>query len=267
MQATSSEDDEDFDPFTTDKLGFAEIGVITGAHGVKGEAKVRSSSDFAQERLTEPNSQRYLLYPGRKYPRPIKLIGGRKATQPDTWIVKLENIPSREFINDNMKGCRLFVKSRDRPKSLKKDEFLAGEIEGMFVRLISQSSQNVGHIIGIVQEVITCKEISSGSSGNTAALYGNDLLMVEIFSAQLQRRIMEEEKAIWEKLVRDRDRFIKREDKNVVWVPFVRQIVPFVDALLREIHVDPPEGLFEIAKIPQEPEQRRVKGLLAPAKD
>lgn len=58
-------------------LSFAgQVGHIQGAHGIKGEVKVRSSTDFAVKRLCTPGVK-YIKAPNRRFPRDVELIGGR----------------------------------------------------------------------------------------------------------------------------------------------------------------------------------------------
>ncbi|KAA8499759.1 putative 16S rRNA-processing protein RimM [Porphyridium purpureum] len=230
--------DDTEEEWTPDKLGFSEICTIIGAHGVRGELRVRSSSDFSKERLTvsSSHSTRYMLLPGRKFPRPVTLVAGRQASQAECWIIKIQGITNREYINQMLRGAKLFVKSTDRPKSLRKNEFLARELEGMDVRMFDTQKFGDG-VVGRVSEVITRYEISTGA-GSAAAEFGNDLLMVELF-----------------------DRGPNREATQV-WIPFVEQIVPFVDALNREVHIDPPEGLFDVAVVKRSARRIRPRALI-----
>lgn len=53
-----------------------QVGHILGAHGVNGEVKVRSSTDFAVKRLCTPGVK-HIKAPSRRFPRDVELIGGR----------------------------------------------------------------------------------------------------------------------------------------------------------------------------------------------
>lgn len=58
-------------------LSFAvQVGQILGAHGIKGEVKVRSSTDFAINRLCTPGIK-HIKAPNRRFPRDVELLGGR----------------------------------------------------------------------------------------------------------------------------------------------------------------------------------------------
>lgn len=61
---------------------------MLGAHGVKGEVKVRSSTDFAVNRLCTPGSK-HIKAPNRRFPRDIELICGRWQKE-DIFLLQLE---------------------------------------------------------------------------------------------------------------------------------------------------------------------------------
>mmetsp|Transcript_875 Transcript_875/g.1630 ORF Transcript_875/g.1630 Transcript_875/m.1630 type:complete len:314 (-) Transcript_875:1366-2307(-) len=228
--------------WSAEKLGFVEIGVVLGAHGVRGELKVKASGDFANDRLGEKNAIRFLQMPGRLHPRPVTIVHGRSAAQAGVWIVRLDGQlapKSREHANATMRGARLFVRATDRPQSLKPDEFLARELEGMAVKLSGDTLEV--DPVGVIVEVVTAAEIAfgvSGKSGGTeaAAKFGNDLLVVKLNS-----------------------------DQSSVWVPFVREIVPFIDVLTRTVTLNPPQGLFDAARVSETPDKKAPRGLLPSA--
>lgn len=65
-----------------------QVGHILGAHGVKGEVKVRSSTDFAVNRLCTPGAK-HIKSPNRRVPRDIELICGRLQKE-DIFLLQLE---------------------------------------------------------------------------------------------------------------------------------------------------------------------------------
>jgi len=198
--------------YSLEKLGFIEVGLIVGPHGVRGGAKVRSLSDFPQQRLAEPNSLRHIKYPDRLYPRPIQLVKGTKAAQKDMWIVFLDGYNSPEEVKE-IRGARICVKVGDKPK-VKKGEYYVRDLIGLKVRLYGS-----GALIGSVNDIYTNDELARHIK-NPSKL-GHDMLEV----------------------------MVDNEEDNLVLVPFVKQIVPVVNIEDGEVLIDPPEGLFDIAKV------------------
>lgn len=64
------------------------MGHILGAHGVKGEVKVRSSTDFVASRLCTPGVK-HIKAPNRRYPREVELLAGRLQNQ-DIFLLQFE---------------------------------------------------------------------------------------------------------------------------------------------------------------------------------
>lgn len=59
-----------------------------GAHGVKGEVKVRSSTDFVVTRLCTPGVK-HVKAPNRRFPRELVLLGGRLHSE-DIFLLHFE---------------------------------------------------------------------------------------------------------------------------------------------------------------------------------
>ena len=76
------------DPTT---FGFVEIGRVLGAHGVHGEMKVSTQSDFALERLCTPGV-RWLRRPRRRAPREVLLTQGRVGPGSGIFIIRLDGV-------------------------------------------------------------------------------------------------------------------------------------------------------------------------------
>jgi 16S rRNA processing protein RimM len=226
------------DPWTTDKLGFVLVGTIIGAHGVRGEAKVRADTDFGRQRLgtVSTAAQRYLLLPGRRYPRPIGVLAGTKATQDDVWIVRLEGVDTRDAVEER-RGARIYVKEADRPR-MSRDEFLVGDLVGMRVALAEYPED----IIGCIRSVVTRQELCAASgAGAAAAAVANDLLEVALGGA------------------------VDVGGGESTLVPFVKQIVPSVSRRDRLVLLTPPEGLLEIAMVNDKYKAPPPRGLLCAA--
>lgn len=247
------------DRWAPENLGFIHIATITGPHGVKGEAKVLSEGQFSAQRLgsrstTDQLSQRYLLLPGRRYPRPVQIGLGRRASQKDTWILRVAHTTSREEVLQ-LRGARIYVKEHDRPK-LQKGEFMVGDLVRGRVRLIQ------GDVVGVIETVVTRDELCRASgAGAAAAAVASDLIEVALFHvAEVERTSVRDDAADL------RFRGEIPDDAKRVLVPFVKEIVPFVDVQRGEIALDPPQGLLDIAVVNRKEKRRAPRGLLMPAK-
>ena len=80
-------DVREIDPYDPTTYGYVELGIISGAHGVKGEVKLIAATDFADMRLCNPGP-RHLRLPNRRSPREIRLISGRRQTG-DNYLVSM----------------------------------------------------------------------------------------------------------------------------------------------------------------------------------
>lgn len=228
------------DPWSTDKLGFVHVGTIIGPHGVRGEVKVKADTDFGRQRLgtVATAAQRYLLLPGRRYPRPVEVKAGRKATQEDVWIIRLDGVDSRDAV-DERRGAKIYVKEEDRPR-MSRDEYLVGDLVGMRVALASAPDD----VIGCVRSVVTRQELCAASGASAAAAAAaNDLIEIAIGGP------------------------VDDGEGDSTLVPFVKQIVPTVSRRDRLVLLTPPEGLLEIARVNNKYKPPPPRGLICPAID
>lgn len=247
------------DRWAPENLGFIHVGTITGAHGLKGEAKVLAEGQFSAERLgtgslTGQPLQRYLLLPGRRYPRPVRVGVGRRGSQKDTWILTVGDAKSREEVAE-LRGARIYVKENDRPK-LERDEFMVGDLVGGRVRLRDEG------FVGVVESVLTRDELCrSSGSGEAGAAVASDLIEVALFQIPEGSRDDTQDEGD----LKYRGEIPERAKR--VLVPFVKEIVPFVDVKRAEIVLDPPQGLLDIAVVNRREKKRAPRGLLMPARD
>ena len=68
------------------------VGLITSCHGINGQVKVKSLSDF-EERFLKPGIR--WLQKENEHPSKIELISGFKQPGKTTFIVKLQGINTR----------------------------------------------------------------------------------------------------------------------------------------------------------------------------
>ena len=124
------------DPTT---FGFVEIGRVLGAHGVHGELKVSTQSDFALERLCTPGV-RWLRRPRRRAPREVHLLQGRVGPGSGVFIVRLEGVHGRDEAQ-GFKGSYLFSR-REIVPTLESDELLLWQLEGLLVARVAHDGDD-----------------------------------------------------------------------------------------------------------------------------
>jgi len=94
------------------------VGLITSCHGINGQVKVKSLTDF-EERFLKPGIR--WLQKENEPPSKIELISGFKQPGKETFIVKFQGINTRKQ-GEQLKKFKILVKTDTLPK-LKKEEF------------------------------------------------------------------------------------------------------------------------------------------------
>ena len=94
------------------------VGLITSCHGINGQLKVKSLSDF-EERFLNPGTR--WLQQENEPPSKIELTSGFKQPGKETFIVKLKGINTRNHA-EQLKKFKILVKADKLPK-LQKEEF------------------------------------------------------------------------------------------------------------------------------------------------
>ena len=240
------------DPWIPEKLGFLEVGVIVGSHGVHGEAKVLYSSDFPKRRLSSSKGDRFILLPGRRYPRPVTLLGGRQASQASTWIVKIDGYDSPEKVN-TIRKAKLFIKQNDRP-GLRSGEFLVADLVGLPVFTSGDSSDSTS-LVGKIVAVILRQDIGAVADATDTSV-GHDLLEIQLCSTEVQSTTMSSGGTI----------ACQRTEERKFLIPLVRDLVPEIDLQAQRVIIRPPPGLVEITKVYEKNVKFLPKGLLCTAK-
>ena len=208
-----------------------EIGKIVAAQGLDGEVRVYPDSDFP-ERFIEPG-KRWILRPNKSEPEPIEFLGGRYIPGKGLYAVEVEGVEDRDGA-EALRGCKLFVEKTDRPY-LEPDEFYVQDLIGMEVL-----NQLTGEILGKVSDIIPA---------------GNDLLEVETNLTPPETVVAELEKPKQPETPKanadprntrpPRKTRVKQPKSTKILIPFVEEIVPFVDLEQGRIEVLPPPGLLE----------------------
>lgn len=267
--------------YSPESFGFLHIATITSAHGVHGAVKVTTTTDFPAHRLSPTTESKYVLFEGRKYPRPVTVSACRPTARPDVWIVHLSCMGAREdFLKLKLRSARLYVRAADRPP-LARGEFIAADLVDLRVCLLlgdtkteeegkdkgegdgEKEEENeeemeieVGYTtrtrkrgeirasrpFGIVEEIIPRQSVS-------ASALANDVLQIALYE--------KDDDAAEDDIEMEID-----EDSKRVLVPFVKQLVPVVDLAAGVIVIDPPAGLLDIAVVNRKRKPVRIKGLL-----
>ena len=137
------------------------VGLITSCHGINGQVKVKSLSDF-EERFLKPGMR--WLQKENEPPSEIELISGFKQPGRETFIVKLKGINTRDHA-EQLKKYKLLVKTDNLPK-LKKEEFHFLELLNLEVRTLENDElKKIGKVINLENEK-------------------NNLLVIELFKNQ-----------------------------------------------------------------------------------
>ncbi len=139
------------------------VGVITSCHGIKGQIKVKSLSDF-EERFLIPGIR--WLQKDNEPPLKIELTSGYKQPGKETFIIKLKGIDTRNHA-DQLKKYKILVKTNKLP-NLKKEEFHLLELINLQVKTLKNNELKIiGKVINLENEK-------------------NNLLVIEIFENNKQ---------------------------------------------------------------------------------
>ena len=137
------------------------VGFITSCHGINGQVKVKSLSDF-EERFLNPGVR--WLQKENEPPSKIELISGFKQPGKETFIVKLRGINTRNNA-EQLKKFKILVKTDKLPK-LKKEEFHLLELINLEVKTLENDElKKIGKVINLENEK-------------------NNLLVIELFKNQ-----------------------------------------------------------------------------------
>ena len=135
--------------------------MITSCHGIHGQVKVKSLSDF-EERFLKPGMR--WLQKENEPPSKIELKSGFKQPGKETFIVKLQGINTRNDA-EQLKKFKILVKTDKLPK-LKKEEFHLLELLNLEVKTLENNElKTIGKVINLENEK-------------------NNLLVMELFKNQ-----------------------------------------------------------------------------------
>ena len=124
------------------------VGLITSCHGIKGEVKVKSLSDF-EERFVKPGIR--WLQRENETPSKIKITSGFKQPGKEIFIIKFQGINNRNLA-EQLKKYKILVKTNILPK-LKKEEFHLLELINLQVKISENNELKIiGKVINLENE-------------------------------------------------------------------------------------------------------------------
>ncbi len=124
------------------------VGFITSCHGINGQVKVKSLSDF-EERFLKPGIR--WLQKENELPSKIELISGFKQPGKETFIVKFQGINTINHA-EQLKNFKIIVKTDTLPK-LKKGEFHMLELINLAVKTLENDElKTIGKVINLENE-------------------------------------------------------------------------------------------------------------------
>ena len=137
------------------------VGLITSCHGINGQVKVKSLSDF-EERFLKPGIR--WLQKENETPLKIELDSGYKQPGKETFIIKFQGIITRNNA-EQLKKYKILVKTNELPK-LEKEEYHLLELVNLQVKTLENDELKIiGKVINLENE-------------------NNNLLVIELFQNQ-----------------------------------------------------------------------------------
>ena len=144
-----------------DKNEWLVVGLITSCHGINGQVKVKSLSDF-EERFLKPGLR--WLQKENEPPSKIELTSGYKQPGKEVFIIKFEGINNRNHA-ERLRKYKILVKSNNLPK-LKKEEYHLLELVNLQVKTLENDKLKIiGKVLNLENEQ-------------------NNLLVIELFKNQ-----------------------------------------------------------------------------------
>jgi len=138
-----------------EEIEWLVVGIITSSHGIKGELKVKSLSDF-NERFINPG--RRWLQIDKEEPTLHNLVSGYKKPGKDLFIISLDKIKDRDSA-EKLKNYKLLVESNNIPK-LKDEEFHLNQLLNLTVKIEQDNKiKAIGEVIDLLNEKNTLLKI------------------------------------------------------------------------------------------------------------
>ena len=135
------------------------IGEIVAPHGLKGDIRIKPSSDFP-ERFTKPGKR--WIQKTNELPTEIKLIKGAMIPGKSIYVLSIEGLSNRSSA-EKLVGWKLVIPVNSRP-NLKNDEYHYFDLIGLEARKGPQKTL-IGHVTDLIKG-------------------GNDLLEIELIEGK-----------------------------------------------------------------------------------
>ena len=124
------------------------VGLITSCHGIKGQLKVKSLTDF-EERFLKPGMR--WLQKENEPPLEMKLTSGFRQPGKATFIISLEGINTRNDA-EQLKKFKILVKTDNLPR-LEKEEFHLLELINLQVKTLeNEKLKIIGKVLDLENE-------------------------------------------------------------------------------------------------------------------
>ena len=124
------------------------VGLITSCHGINGQVRVKSLSDF-EERFLKPGIR--WLQKEDEPPSKTELISGFKQPGKETFVIKLKGINNRNHA-EQLKKFKILVKTNKLPE-LKEEEFHLLELINLKVKKLENDDLKIiGKVINLENE-------------------------------------------------------------------------------------------------------------------
>ena len=137
------------------------VGLITSCHGIKGQLKVKSLTDF-EERFIKPGMR--WVQKENEPPLEIKLTSGFRQPGRATFIISFQGVSTRDHA-EQLKKFKILVKTDNLPR-LQKEEFHLLELINLEVKTLENDELKIiGKVINLENEK-------------------NNLLVIELFNNQ-----------------------------------------------------------------------------------
>ncbi|KAH9550882.1 hypothetical protein CY35_10G095000 [Sphagnum magellanicum] len=131
-----------------DSTEFVEIGMIAETHGIHGELRVRSLTDFPVERFETPGV-RYIrrIVMGKVSMLRVELLKGREIPgKQSSWLVTLKGFKTREEASELL-GSTMLVSADERPPMDEEDVYIP-DLVGMSV-ILQETKEEIGTIVDV----------------------------------------------------------------------------------------------------------------------
>mmetsp|Transcript_21316 Transcript_21316/g.27586 ORF Transcript_21316/g.27586 Transcript_21316/m.27586 type:complete len:365 (+) Transcript_21316:6-1100(+) len=227
-----------FDGRDPETFGFIFCGSLIGAHGVRGSIRVDAPADRAlEDRLTTPGTL-YLLFPGRRAPRPVRLNSGRRLRSLGAnvrYVLSIAGLEQRDVARA-LAGAQLYMTDDLHLHLEDEDTTNLLELEGAAVFDLQ------GQFIGTVFDVLD----PTPESGLAQRLLQLDL-------GPFYTTVDGEPQS----------KYYLDERRRHCYVPLAEPILHDYDTYTNTITLDPPPGLLDLDFI-YEPPPAIIRGFLPP---